>query len=98
MRNMARTSSLIDAPVSSLRSFDIALQNKLHLLSSYVMETPPDPSYQPPSVCRGELLGVEYLYGENSATLSLDVDKDIDEGIGEDDFFFPWEQRRKIQN
>jgi hypothetical protein len=81
MWNMARTLSSIDAPVSSLRSFDVALQNKLHLLSSYVMETPPDPRYQPPSVCRGELLGVEYLYGENSATVSLDVDKDIQSSV-----------------
>jgi hypothetical protein len=60
----------------------------MHLLSSSFVETPLDPGYQPPSVYRGELLGVEYLYGENAATLFLDVDKDIDEGIDEDDFFF----------
>ena len=87
--NTARTSSSIDAPVSPLRSLDIDLKNKLHLLSSSVMGVPLDPCFRPPSTYRGELLGVEYLYGENAQTLSLDVDKDIDEGIGEDEVFFP---------
>jgi hypothetical protein len=61
----------------------IALKNKLHQLSSSVMGVPVDPCYRPPSFSSGELLGVEYLYGENVSTLSLDVDKEIDEGIGD---------------
>jgi hypothetical protein len=46
-----------------------------------------DPCYRPPSFSSGELLGVEYLYGENVSTLSLDVDKEIDEGIREEETF-----------
>jgi hypothetical protein len=51
------------------------------------MGVPVDPCYRPPSFSSGELLGVEYLYGENVSTLSLDVDKEIDEGIREEETF-----------
>ena len=55
--------------------------------------------FSPASTYSGELLGVEYLYGENAQTLSLDVDKDIDGGIGEDEIFFPQlKQRTSIQS
>jgi hypothetical protein len=63
------------------------------------MGVPLDPCFRPPSTYREELLGVEYLYGENAQTLSLDVDKDIDEGIGEHEIFFPQlKQRTSIQS
>ncbi len=85
--NTARISALIDAPVSPLRPFDIALKNKLHLLSSSVMGVPIDPCYHPTSTSCGELLGVEYLYGENVSTLSLDVDKEIDQRYRREETF-----------
>jgi hypothetical protein len=51
------------------------------------MGVPIDPCYHPTSTSCGELLGVEYLYGENVSTLSLDVDKEIDQRYRREETF-----------
>lgn len=81
--NTSRASAAIDSALPQLRSFDFHLQDRIHHLSSSVLGIPANPNYRAPAIYTGELIGIEYLYAETGMadTFTVDVDRDIDEGI-----------------
>lgn len=89
--NAERASAAINSSSSrKTRSFDVKLQDRLNKLTCSVLGRPADPNYRPPALYTGELFGVEYLYNEIGGTQkTLDVDKDIEEGMDADKDIYP---------
>ena len=87
MWNDARTSAASDAPVSSTRSFNVHLQDKLGGLSRTILGESLDKTFSP-STYTGELLGIGYLYYETNKSIPAleDVDNEIEKGVMEDDY------------
>lgn len=87
----SRSSAAIDTAPTNLRSFDINLQDRIHYLTSNVLGIPVNLNYRPPAMYTGELIGVECLNSETgiSVSFTIDVDKDIDEGVDDADIIDP---------
>lgn len=98
--NAARAAAAMASnPSHHLRSFDVRIKDKVHLLFTDVLGEPLDVGYSPPSAYTNERFGVKYLYSEGGAGGPVaptwrSIEEEADDGVTdivEDDFPAPVE-------